>query len=87
MNKNRNWFLALAAVFLTPIFIMTTTSTVKAQIEGDRFEVKRSERHPTAGTDIFITAVHDKESGIELVCMKPVGIEAMSCIPTGRNWK
>jgi hypothetical protein len=57
-----------------------------------RFELKSAETLMKAdgiSTPLYVYAIHDKESGIELVCTARSGwAEAgISCVPTGRNWK
>lgn len=58
---------------------------VQAQsIGSDLVEIIGNER---IGYNAHYTRLHDKASGVEILCMKPQYSDSYSCVPTGRNWK
>ena len=78
------------------VFILAACFCVSQQSHTTRFEETNWE-NPNNGSFInTITAWHDKESGIEFICVagqqirdgwnQPVQTSPISCFPTGRKW-
>jgi hypothetical protein len=81
MNKKLKYILGLA------LALVVGYSVARAE-QGPRFELKRQEYINAPISDLIVSAVHDKESGLEFVCTgRWNGIYSLSCVPTGRNWK
>lgn len=70
------------------VFLLLAVGYTVGQSNASRFELKRSEVHENDGARLVISAIHDKESGVEVLCTQNwYGIHTLSCVPTGRNWK
>lgn len=88
MNKNlRNVILIVATLVMGVVIGYAHGQDSQPR---PRYEWLYSEEQKD--TNILIRAIHDKESGAEVLCFSRYGgmtadSYAMSCVPTGRNWK
>lgn len=86
--------IALSLVALVAVAVALAVPAKARTYTGYRFEINNMQELPMStaysGPSAHIYGIHDKDSGVELVCVVgPHGYESgddISCVPTGRSW-